>query len=118
MNTASASGRSILALLHGQQTALEQQNIDLKQKFADAENQNRQLQQQLSALTARQQFVERRGALFKRKSPLGYHECVYCPGCLGPMFSLEDIAPCHCSVCNRTLGITGEQLPSILSLPE
>jgi|SRR3972149_11496124 len=63
-------------------TQLEEENATLKRRITELE------EDAAHALVAGD-FVERRGALFKRKLEGGYHEAVYCPRCQGPMMSLQ-----------------------------
>ena len=73
-----------------------------------------QLEEQLTAKTVHEEFVECRGALFKRKAGGGYHQAVYCPRCHGPMVSVNNIAPFLCSPCSVLVDFNGRQLPKIM----
>ena len=87
--------------------AFEQENTALRKRVAELEG-------QLAAKTAREEFVECRGALFKRKVAGGYHLAVYCPRCRGPMMSLVDETPFHCGPCKVSVSFTGHQLREVM----
>ena len=69
--------------------ALLQAKVSLiKEEFAKLEEENAQLRksvaelhQQLSASAKAEEYMEGRGALFKRRAGGGYDEVVYCPRC-------------------------------------
>src|SRR5438552_15570882 len=75
--------------LEKQLAALVVENAALKQRVA-------QLEQQVAAQTALEEFVECRGALFKRKPGGGYHLAVYCPHCNKPVASIENEPQAFC----------------------
>lgn len=93
--------------LEKKMTELQAENATLKKRVAE-------LEAQVAAQTARDEFVECRGALFKRKPTGGYHNAVFCPDCHGPMMSLMDQVPFHCSRCRRSVGFTGHDLRQVL----
>jgi hypothetical protein len=69
---------------------LEAENVVLKKRVG-------QLEGELSAKTTREEFVEHRGALFKRKAGGGYHMAVYCPRCKQSASSLHTLPyDCPC----------------------
>lgn len=63
--------------LHDRIRALEEENAHLKK---DVENLTRQVQEQSAA----SEYIECRGAIFKRKPGGLYEGVVYCPGCRKP----------------------------------
>jgi primosomal protein N' len=70
---------------------------ELEAKNADLENENGKLTAQLKAKTTAEEFVEHRGALFKRKPEGGYHLAVYCPHCRKSVDSPHGILPYCCT---------------------
>ena len=70
-----------LALLCDQAQLLEKQIETLQVEAAKFQEENTNLRQQLQAKTRAEEFVEHRGALFKRKPEGGYVVAVYCPRC-------------------------------------
>ncbi|MDI6808280.1 MAG: hypothetical protein QME66_04765 [Candidatus Eisenbacteria bacterium] len=101
-------------------TQLEKENIDLKNKNAEMSKEVGKLQEELATLRAtKDNFVEERGALFKRKPSGGYHEAVFCPGCRSPLSSLGGDFPYICHKCSIQLDFSLKDLPAILkSLPQ
>jgi uncharacterized protein YegP (UPF0339 family) len=60
------------------------------------------------------QFVECRGALFKRKALGGYQQTVFCPVCQRPMMSFQRTLPYSCK-CGISLDFTASELQSVMS---
>jgi len=86
----------------------------LEVELAKCKEENIQLRKQLEAQAVTQQFVEYRGAFFKRRSSGAYDPTVYCPMCQAPLGSFEDFFPYECERCNIELDFNGKQLPQIL----
>ena len=63
-----------LGALKDEVTKREKENADLKSKVAE-------LEEKLTSALILETFVEKRGALFKRRAGGGYHNAVYCPRC-------------------------------------
>lgn len=102
-----------LAFVREQAQALEKQvdelqraNTTLNQRVAD-------LEAQMASNIVPDQFVEHRGALFKRHPQGGYHEAVYCPSCRGPMMSMQTLLPYQCR-CGVSVDFTGNDLKSVM----
>ena len=85
----------------------------LKKRCSDLEEENAKLRAQLESKSAKQEFIEYRGAFFKRKPSGGYDPTVYCPSCHGPMYSLQNFLPFSCDRCNVNLNFTGADLDHI-----
>src|SRR4051794_29856837 len=84
------------ATLRLQAQALVKQVADLQAENATLKKRVSDLQAQIASNTVSDEFVECRGALFKRKPGGGYHNAVYCPDCHGPKMSLMDEIPFGC----------------------
>ncbi len=94
--------------------ALEKDKKALQTKLANSEKEVAELRTQLATKKAAEEFVEHRGAFFKRRPGGGYHQAVYCPRCRNPMGSLEKIAPYSCNACLIMLDFNGNALPRIM----
>jgi cell division protein FtsB len=68
--------RERIAFAAEQVRALEKQIEDLKREVAPLKEENGRLKAQLAAKSRDEQFVEHRGALFKRKPEGAYHLAV------------------------------------------
>ena len=94
---------------------LEQENANLKTHVSD-------LWSQLQPHLASEQFVEHRGALFKRLSGGGYHQTVYCPLCKSPAGHSPGMSTpflCKRFECDWFSDFAAADLPQILDeLPE
>jgi hypothetical protein len=104
-------------LLRDQAKALEKENADLKKRVAELEELTRTLAGNLKAKAATEEYVRHRGVLFRKLPDGDYEECVYCPNCHGPMFSLQGILPFSCGKCKVTANFTGSELTTKI-LPE
>jgi hypothetical protein len=100
-----ASLRLQAAALEKKVAQLEAENATLKQRVG-------QLESGLAAKTMLQEFVEHRGALFKRKPDGGYHLAVYCPRCKQSVGSFHTL-PYECS-CGWSADFSGSDLQSVM----
>lgn len=93
--------------------AAEEKNVELQKKVTALEKDNRKLKNQVSEKAKLNEFIEHRGALFKRKGANGYHNAVFCRKCKGTMISLEGVLPYSCD-CGACVDFTGNQLASVM----
>ena len=101
-----------LGMLQKRVTELEQENARMKQE-------HHKMAAEIEKFSVKEEFVEHRGALFKRKPGGGYRLNVYCPSCHRPTASLHNLAAFSCSKCYWHATFTGKQLESIMAeLPE
>lgn len=89
--------RERLALIADQAKAQEKQFAELQRRAAELERENMQLKRQLAASSHAAEFVEHRGALFKRKPDGTFHLAVYCPICQKPTGSPHPQIPYSCT---------------------
>lgn len=99
-----------LALLKENIEKLEKENADIKKENAD-------IKQQLDRQKNSENFVEARGAFFKRLPDGGYSQTPYCPRCHNSMSSLRGRAPYECSnkSCGHRADFKGAELGYILA---
>jgi len=86
---------------------LEQENTNLRSRLAVFEDS--EVEKALSP-----DFVEHRGALFKRKPGGGYEPTVYCPDCQRSTSSLMGQLPYHCARCKWSADFNGMELDKVL----
>ena len=103
-----------LVLIREQADALEKRNAALEQQLADCKKRISTLESELAAKTALQEFVEHRGALFKRNPSGGFHKAVYCPLCRLPMGNAHPRVPFNCARCHIQTAFTVSELDSII----
>jgi hypothetical protein len=103
-----------LAFVKEQAQALERRVAELETENATLRKRVAELREQAVARTAQAEFVECRGALFKRKPAGGFQMAVFCPKCRGPMSALMDEMPFHCSPCKISVGFKGYQLAEVM----
>ena len=102
------------AVLRLQAQALEKKVAELEQKCAGLESQVSSLQSELAAKTIPAEFVEHRGALFKRRPNGGYYDDVLCRRCKQPMVSFVGEHPVMCNPCGVTVNFAGCDLPMMM----
>jgi hypothetical protein len=103
-----------LAFVRDQAIALEKQVLQLQEENTTLKQRVAKLEHEAASRAAEQEFVECRGALFKRKTGGGYHYAVYCPRCRMPMMSLMDELPFNCGACRSGVNFTGHELSAVM----
>lgn len=86
---------------------LEKENSGLKKALAD-------YKAKLEAVSRAEEFVEHRGALFKRKPGGGYHLAVYCPTCRRVAGTIAHNFPYSCTACGWAVEFSPVDLDRIL----
>lgn len=82
-----------LQILEEQKAHLIEELNSLRQSLAEAKK-------QLAAYAVTEQYLEHRGAAFKRKAGGGFHAAVYCPACHVSTAPFPPGAEYNCSRCN------------------
>ena len=103
-----------LAFIRDQAQALEKENVELKKRVAEFEDQLRKATAELQTKRSAEEYVRHRGVLFRRLPDGSYEDGVYCHICQGPMFSMADMTPFACSRCDVTAGFAGRDLSRVL----
>jgi hypothetical protein len=95
----------------------EKDNEDLKKENARIVKENAELKQHFARQQKSEEFVEARGALFKRLPGGGYSESPYCPSCHKTMFCFESMFPYECSnkSCGHVANFKGNELTNVLN---
>ncbi|MDO9371276.1 MAG: septum formation initiator family protein [Gammaproteobacteria bacterium] len=96
-----------VGLLKDEFAKLEKENTKLKKRVAE-------LEQQLSTSAESEEYVEERGALFKRRPGGGYHNAVYCPRCHSSTSPFPPGAEFNCQ-CGWASSFTEGELQSVIS---
>lgn len=111
--------RERIVFIREQAEALEKQIAQCEQENTGLKKRVAQLENALAAVAKADEFVECRGALFKRKPTGGYDLAVYCPSCRGPMISIRGITPFVCTKDSTSVNFTGNSLSAVMrELPE
>ena len=103
-----------LALLREQAVIVENQVAQLEKEKTGLAASLAQLEAELKTYRNAEQFVEYRGAIFKRKPEGGYAPTPYCNLCHKPMSSAFDEVPYTCR-CGGKTPLTPDDLPYALS---
>jgi len=90
--------KAAIARLRDQLEAFEKEVKELQEQKAGLEEEADNFYTQIETNPGKEQFVEHRGALFKRKPEGGYHLAVYCPRCHGSAGSFGGL-PYECGKC-------------------
>jgi hypothetical protein len=95
-----------------------------EEKYATLEVENKQLKEEnarladelvtLRRLIPNNDFVERRGALFKRKPDGTFDDIAYCPDCKRALSTIENFFPPRCSKCKFQAPFKRDEIPGIL----
>lgn len=102
--------RSRLEYVKERVEALENENSNLVKRCAELEH-------QLSRQNIPSEFVEKRGALFKRLAGGVYDETPFCPVCKRSMWCFDGFFPYECSddSCGHKANFKGSELQSVLA---
>lgn len=84
-----------VALAEAKYAALEEENKRLKGENAQLKGELAAAQRQIPS----DDFVERRGVLFKRRADGKFDPDAYCPKCKTPLYAMDDIFIPTCSGC-------------------
>lgn len=95
-----------LGTLKDEIAKLERDNADLRAKLSEATA-------QLATSSHASEFVEERGALFKRKPGGGFQTAVYCPHCRQSTSSFPPGEEFNCK-CGWFSAFTERELPNVL----
>lgn len=106
--------RERILLIREQAQLTEAENVRLREENQCLQRRVLELEAQVNARRQQDEYVECRGALFKRKPTGGFHEAVYCPQCRLPMSSLQDVIPFRCGNCKVSMNFTGRELQAVL----
>lgn len=106
--------RDHLALVRDQAKAVVEENEKLKRRVVELEDVVRSLTTELRSKKTEEEFVEHRGALFKKKPGGGYHLAVYCPNCRQPAGSIHAVMPFSCGQRHWSSAFTSGDLEKIL----
>jgi hypothetical protein len=110
----SAVLRERIELAKEQAQALEREVARLREENRTQKLRLEELDGTVASSVTAGQFVEHRGALFKRRASGGYHDAVFCPSCQCPMSSLEGRLPYNCSRCHILVDFIGADLKRVM----
>jgi len=111
--------RERIAFIGEQIDVLQKAHATTVQELTDSKAKNVELEKEVAAYRAKDQFVEHMGAAFRKNPSGGYINAVYCPNCHKQVGSGFDDFPYHCASCGWTSRFEGRELERIMnSLPE
>ncbi len=112
-----------IALAADQYAALEKKIIELQTENErlrldneECHKQRRTLDEKLSHITAKQEWVEEAGALFKKNPDGTYNQTPYCPSCKTAMVSPGrlELFRCGKKSCGQFASFAGRQLADVM----
>jgi hypothetical protein len=101
------------AVLRLRAQALEKKIGELETENARLVKRVAELERQVLSSTSATEFVEHRGALFKRKIGGGYSDQPYCFVCKKPLSSHMGMLPFIC-FCGYSVGFSGAELRDVM----
>jgi hypothetical protein len=113
--TITKAQREVITLAKERAELLEKKVGELESELAATKKKNAELESQISTQTKAKEFIEHRGACFKRLPKGGYEMSVYCSTCHGSMVSAFNQAPYHCTKCRKQIGMTGRDLSNVIT---
>jgi hypothetical protein len=102
------------AVLRLEAKTLEKQVAELQKRCAELESLVSSLKQELATKTVAADFIEHRGAVFKRSPKGGYYDDVLCRKCRQPMVSFVGEHPYMCKPCDIAVNFSGADLARIM----
>lgn len=110
--------RERIAFIYEQIEVIQKANEAAVKELAEAKAKNIELEKEIAAYRAKDEFVEHAGAAFRKNPSGGYVSAVYCPNCLKQVGSGFDDFPFHCGSCGWTSRFEGREAESIIkSIP-
>lgn len=110
--------RERIAFIYEQIEVVQKANEAAVKELAEAKAKNIELEKEIAAYRAKDEFVQHRGAAFRKNPSGGYIDAVYCPNCLKQVGSGFDDFPFHCGSCGWTSSFEGREKDSVIkSLP-
>lgn len=106
--------RERLLLLQDKAAKVEEELRDCKARLAEALEEQAQHGARPKEPASPAEYVEYRGAAFKRKFGGGYDDCPVCPRCFHGMASVAGLHNYRCVPCDHRADFTGTRLPQIL----
>ena len=95
--------------------ALVEENETLKKRCAALEQQCAELLRQTATEMESEQFVDYRGAKFRRLPDGTFDQQVYCPKCRNPMATPTEVfLPYRCAPCHYLSPLKGFSFPAVL----
>ncbi len=105
--------RERILLLKEKVEMLEKEVKQLKKEKILREKENADLKNQVLGYSESEEFVEHRGALFKKKPGGGYHLAVYCPNCHKSTSNFERNIVFRCSSCDWCSSFKGDDFKKV-----
>ena len=106
--------RAHAALLRDMHQAAKEEVAELKQKVLELEAENYRLKQETTRQKKSQEFIEKRGVLFKRGSDGRIEPDAYCKTCFGVLMGIDDL-PLYCGECRWHASITTGDIPETIA---
>lgn len=94
--------------------SLERELDQLRREVSGLRKVVSDLERKVAAGLVEEDFVEYRGALFKRDSAGEFYEKVFCPACREPMKSPQNELNFNCRNCQTWVNIKGHELPEVM----
>ncbi|EMO8816830.1 MULTISPECIES: hypothetical protein [Klebsiella] len=111
--------RERIAFIGEQIDVLQKAHAATVQELAETKAKNVELEKEIAAYLAKDEFVEHMGAAFRKNPSGGYISAVYCPNCLKQVGSGFNNFPYQCKSCGWISGFKAKEIKRVMnSLPE
>ncbi|WP_145564222.1 coiled-coil domain-containing protein [Yersinia aldovae] len=110
--------RERIVFIYEQIDVIQKAHESTVKELAKTKAKNVELEKEIAAHAAKNEFVEHMGATFRKNPSGGYISAVYCPNCLKQVGSGFDDFPYHCGSCGWTSRFQGQEIDHVMkSLP-
>jgi hypothetical protein len=110
--------RERITFIYEQIEVIQKASEATQTELAELKAKNLELENEIAAYRAKDQFVQHMGAAFRKDASGGYIKAVYCPNCLKQVGSGFSDFPFHCNTCGWTSEFEGGNLDFVMrSLP-
>ncbi|GAB2938054.1 hypothetical protein [Hafnia psychrotolerans] len=110
--------RERIAFIYEQIEVVQKANEATIKELAETKAKNIELEKEIAGYRTKNEFVEHRGAAFRKDTSGSYIHAAYCPNCLKQVGSGFPDFPFHCGSCGWTSQFEGRELETIMnSLP-
>ncbi|ARF49680.1 hypothetical protein [Pantoea stewartii] len=111
--------RERIAFIYEQIEVIQKASESAQKELAQLKAKNIELEKEIAAYRAKDEFVQHMGAAFRKNTSGEYVKAVYCPNCLKQVGSGDIDFPFHCGTCNWYSEFDGGSLSFIMeSLPK
>ncbi|EHR8985922.1 hypothetical protein K5Z09_004834 [Escherichia coli] len=107
--------RERITFIGEQMDVMREAHARTEKELAEAKAKIVDLEKQVAANSAKEEFVEHMGAAFRKDASGSYSREVYCPKCLVRISAPFPVFAFHCTKCGWDTEFTGKDLSHVMS---